>query len=70
MARGARGTPAWPTGTLGVRDKRRKLRGEAGEEDRLEANQIRREVTEAGKRSVRERRVSRVSAPNGRAKSW
>jgi len=50
MARGERGKPARRTVTLGFRDKRRKLRGGAGEEDRPEANQIRREVAEAGRR--------------------
>src|SRR5262245_21132763 len=67
MARGERGKPARRTGTLGFRDKRCKLRGGAGEEDRPEANQIRREVAEAVERIVREPRVSRLSAPNGGA---
>jgi hypothetical protein len=67
MARGERGKPARRTGTLGVRDKRCKLRGDAGEEDRPEANQIRREVAEAVERIVGEHRVSRLSAPNGGA---
>jgi hypothetical protein len=67
MARGGRGKPARRTGTLGFRDKRRRLRGGAGEEDRLEANQVRREVAEAVERIVREPRVSRLSAPNGGA---
>ena len=67
MARGERGKPARRTGTLGFRDKRCKLRGGAGEEDRPEANQIRREVAEAVGRIVREPRVSRLSAPNGGA---
>jgi len=49
------------------RDKRCKLRGGAGEEDRPDANQIRREVAEAVERIVREPRVSRLSAPNGGA---
>jgi hypothetical protein len=51
MARGERGKPARRTGTLGFRDKRCKLRGGAGEEDRPEANEIRREVAEAVERS-------------------
>jgi hypothetical protein len=67
MATGERGKPARRTGTLGFRDKRCKLRGGAGEEDRPEANQIRREVAEAVERMVREPRVSRLSAPNGGA---
>jgi len=67
MARGERGKPARRTGTLGFRDNRCKLRGGAGEEDRPEANQIRREVAEAVERIVREPRVSRLSAPNGGA---
>src|SRR5207247_5455960 len=67
MARGERGKPARRTGTLGFRDKRCKLRGGAGEEDRPEANQIRREIAEAVERIVREPRVSRVSAPQGGA---
>jgi len=50
MARGERGKPVRRTGTLGFRDKRCKLRGGAGEEDRPEANQIRREVAEAVER--------------------
>jgi hypothetical protein len=66
MARGERGKSARRTGTLGFRDKRCKLRG-AGEEDRPEANQIRREVAEAVERIVREPRVSHLSAPNGGA---
>jgi hypothetical protein len=53
--------------TFGFRDKRCKLRGGAGEEDRPEANQIRREVAEAVERIVREPRVSRLSAPNSGA---
>ena len=67
MARGERGKPARRTGTLGFRDKRCKLPGGVGEEDRPEANQIRREVAEAVERIVREPRVSRLSAPNGGA---
>ena len=67
MARGERGKPARRTGTLGFRDKRCKLRGSAGEEDRPEANQIRREVAEAVERIVGEPRGSRLSAPNGGA---
>jgi len=70
MARGERGKPARRTGTLGFRDKRCKLRGGAGEEDRPEANQIRREVAEAVERIVGEPRGSRLSAPKAaRAKS-
>ena len=67
MARVGRGKPARRTGTLGFRDKRCKLRGGAGEEDRPEANQIRREVAEAVERIVGEPRVSRLSALNGGA---
>ena len=67
MARGERGKPARRKGTLGFRDKRCKLRGGAGEEDRPEANQIRREVAEAVERIVTEPRVSRLSAPHGGA---
>src|SRR5436853_4505064 len=67
MARGERGKPARRTGTLGFRDKRCKLRGGAGEEDRPEANQIRREVAEAVEQIVGEPRVSRLSALNGGA---
>jgi hypothetical protein len=65
----ARESAANPRGgrTLGYRDKRRKLRGGAGEEDRPEANQIRREVAGAVERIVREPRVSRLSAPDGGA---
>jgi hypothetical protein len=59
--------PARRTGTLGFRDKRCKLRGGAGEEDRPEANQILREVAEAVERIVGEPRVSRLSAPHGGA---
>src|SRR5437870_12963667 len=67
MARGERGKPARRTGTLGFRDKRCKLRGGAGEEDRPEANQLRREAAEAVEPIVGEPRVSRLSAPNGGA---
>jgi hypothetical protein len=54
MARGERGKPARRTGALGFRDKRCKLRNGAGEGDRPEANQIRREVAQAAERIVRE----------------
>ena len=67
MARGERGKPARRTGTLGFRDKRCKLWGGAGEEDRPEANQIRRELAEAVERIGSEPRVSRLSEPNGGA---
>ena len=70
MARGERGKPARRTGTLGFRDKRCKLRGGAGEEDRPEANQIRREVAEAVERIVREPGYRACSRPKAaRAKS-
>jgi hypothetical protein len=67
MVRGERDEPARRTGTLGFPDKRCKLRGGAGEEDRPEATQIRREVAEAVERIVSERRVPCLSAPNGGA---
>ena len=67
MARGESGKPVRWTGTLGFRDKGCKLRGGAGEEDRPEANQIRRDVAEAVELIVREPRVSRLSAPSGGA---
>ncbi len=67
MASGERGKPPRRTGTLGFRGKRCKLHGGAGEEDRPEANQIRREVAEAVERIVREPRVSPLSAPTGGA---